>query len=223
MPMTLEDEGGLVEIIRRATELVVIVERSAAHAQEHKEKLDKAAETQQWGDDITQEEEEVIKMIGRSADADKYLALFEHFFERNGLSLFLNIVTGAAFALSLDAVDAAASDDGSEKKTEGTEGEESSASQTFNLDDHKYTLLPPLAVATQAVQSVSILVQNISWATSLYFILSNNHVIQLIDFPLELFHVAERKKHSQESGALQSRQFAPLKWRTSPHTFIHLP
>ena len=153
----------------------------------------------------------------------KYLALFEHFFERNGLSLFLNIVTGAAFALSLDAVDAAASDDGSEKKTEGTEGEESSASQTFNLDDHKYTLLPPLAVATQAVQSVSILVQNISWATSLYFILSNNHVIQLIDFPLELFHVAERKKHSQESGALQSQQFAPLKWRTSPHTFIHLP
>ena len=78
MPMTLEDEGGLVEIIRRATELVVIVERSAAHAQEHKEKLDKAAETQQWGDDTTQEEEEVIKMIGRSADADKNILPFSN-------------------------------------------------------------------------------------------------------------------------------------------------
>eukprot|EP00535_Pseudo-nitzschia_heimii_P004499 CAMPEP_0197174636 /NCGR_PEP_ID=MMETSP1423-20130617/1064_1 /TAXON_ID=476441 /ORGANISM="Pseudo-nitzschia heimii, Strain UNC1101" /LENGTH=1412 /DNA_ID=CAMNT_0042623579 /DNA_START=113 /DNA_END=4348 /DNA_ORIENTATION=- len=55
-------------------------------------------------------------------------------------------------------------------------------------------LLPPLAVATQGFQSTSILVQNVKRATSLFFLLSNNHINELIDFPLEGYHIAERNK-----------------------------
>ena len=55
--------------------------------------------------------------------------------------------------------------------------------QGIDLDEHDYTLLPPLEIATQAIQSISILVQNVKRATSLFFLLSNNFVNQLINFP----------------------------------------
>lgn len=56
-------------------------------------------------------------------------------------------------------------------------------------------LLPSIKVATQAVQSISILVQNVSRATSLYFVLSNNYINELIDLPLHFYSKAERKHH----------------------------
>ena len=92
IPMDYEEEIEAVEIIRRVAELVVVGERAAASAAEHTEKLRKVAEKQTWGDDITEEQEEALKMRGRSAETEKYISLFENFFERNGLSFIVQIV-----------------------------------------------------------------------------------------------------------------------------------
>jgi hypothetical protein len=192
IPMDEGEEVEVVEIIRRLAELVVVGERAAASAAEHNESLRKAAEKQHWGDDILEEQESVLKLKGRNIETDKYISLFENFFERNGLSLIVQIVTGASFASTY-----------STNSSHGGGGEEMHMAEV----DHDVRLLPPLPIATQAVQSVSILVQNVSRATSLYFILSNNHVNQLIDFPLELYHVAERKKHNQENNGMSPRRF----------------
>ena len=199
IPMDYEEEIEAVEIIRRVAELVVVGERAAASAAEHTEKLRKVAEKQTWGDDITEEQEEALKMRGRSAETEKYISLFENFFERNGLSFIVQIVTGACFGLN------------------GFGGLSNEIAKDMRMaedslpgigtSEHDYSLLPPLPIATQAVQSVSILVQNVSRATSLYFILSNNHINQLIDLPLELYHVAERKKYNQEGNQMSPRRF----------------
>lgn len=51
-------------------------------------------------------------------------------------------------------------------------------------------MLPPLEVAMQALQSVSILIQNVSRATSLFIILSNNRINELINMPLDAYALA---------------------------------
>jgi Uncharacterised conserved protein len=56
------------------------------------------------------------------------------------------------------------------------------------------TMLPPLRIAIQALQSISILIQNVSRATSLYVILSNNHINALIALPTTLYATAERRR-----------------------------
>jgi hypothetical protein len=193
--MEPEREEEMVEIIRRIAELVVIGERSAASEAEHQEKVTKAIkdEGKNWGSDILEEKEgAILKLKDRSTENDKYIALFDHFFERNGLALITDIVTGAAFVL------AAETDEDADQSTETL--------KKIPGDDN-CMLLPPIPIATQAVQSVSIMVQNVSRATSLYFILSNNHVNELIDFPLEHYHAAERKKHCQESNGMSPRRF----------------
>jgi hypothetical protein len=188
--MESEREEEMVEIIRRIAELVVIGERAAASEAEHREKL-KSAEEKDWGSELEEKEGAIRKLKDRSTENDKYIALFDHFFERNGLALITDIVTGAAFILTTDTDDA-------DQSTENLKKVQ---------DDDNCMLLPPIPIATQAVQSVSIMVQNVSRATSLYFILSNNHVNQLIDFPLEHYHVAERKKHNQQSNGMSPRRF----------------
>ena len=189
--MELEREEEMVEIIRRISELVVIGERAAASEAEYREKLI-AAEEKDWGSDVLEEKEEaILKLKNRSTENDKYIALFEHFFERNGLALITDIVTGAAFILTAETDD----------------NDQSTETLKKIPDDDNCMLLPPIPIATQAVQSVSIMVQNVSRATSLYFILSNNHVNQLIDFPLEHYHLAERRKHNQQSNGMSPRRF----------------
>lgn len=84
-------------------------------------------------------------------------------------------------------------------------------------------LLPPLAVATQGFQSTSILVQNVKRATSLFFILSNNHINDLIGFPLEEYHIAERNKLEGEdpSSALMSpRRYVSAELGELTTTFV---
>jgi hypothetical protein len=49
-------------------------------------------------------------------------------------------------------------------------------------------------VATQVLQSISILIQNVSRATSLYMILSNNYINKLMGLPLDLYTAAERRR-----------------------------
>ncbi|GAX17820.1 hypothetical protein FisN_18Hh020 [Fistulifera solaris] len=54
-------------------------------------------------------------------------------------------------------------------------------------------LLPPLPVATQAIQSISILIQNVSQVTSLYLLLSSDTINRLSqELPLDDYLAAER-------------------------------
>jgi hypothetical protein len=104
-----------------------------------------------------------------------HLAVYEHFCERNAFSLIVNIVTGIAFQTT------------------------TTTSKQVNT-----TMLPPLTIATQAVQSVSILIQNVSRVTSMYYLLSNNRINDLIDFPLGLYSLAEQQtkiKQLQSTGS----------------------
>ena len=106
-----------------------------------------------------------------------YLDIFELFCERNGLANIVNIVTGVAFVHEKI-------DEGSAKAVD----EEVGSDKPVQPQEYQ---LPPLSIATQAVQSISILIQNVSRATSLYFLLSNNRVNDLIKLPLHLYERAE--------------------------------
>jgi hypothetical protein len=216
LPMDPERVEKMVEVIRRIAELVIIGERAAGNIVQHKEKVDQLAKQQHWGDEIMSEKEEALRLKAPSTENDKYLALFERFFERNGLALITNVLTGACFDLkshkSLQNEDCnLETSEFSTPKSEQPDAMDTSVSENvsrpINLEEHDYMLLPPLAIATQAIQSVSILVQNVSRATSLFFILSNNHVNELINFPLEQYHIAERRKHNQEMNGMSPRRF----------------
>jgi len=168
------DEDELVELLRRIAELVVLGEKSVAQAEVQEEK--RRAHRRMSSDGVF-----VPKPMEKpKLDAASNAAMFEHFFERNALSLIVNIATGVAFRASND-----------NEEDENLDDETKGSCSTAQSD---CTLLPPLPIATQAIQSVSILIQNVSRATSLYFLLSNNHINELIDLPLELYSVAERSK-----------------------------
>lgn len=49
------------------------------------------------------------------------------------------------------------------------------------------TMLPPLSVATQGVQSMAILIQNVANVQSLYLLLANERLNDLINLPLEMY------------------------------------
>lgn len=194
-----------VEVVRRIAELVVFGERLAGSAERQKQKLDKIAEKQKAGDELMEEEEEAINKQGQDNETEKYTAIFEHFFERNGLELITKLLTGKCFDLTTHEVKPRVIPD-SEKIGESSD-QEVVEIREIDLLEHNYMLLPPLPIAIQAFQSVSILVQNVSRATSLFFILSNNYVNQLINFPLEQYHVAERRKLNQETSMMSPRRF----------------
>jgi len=207
LPVSDERIDFTVELVRRVAELVVTGEQVASQAQNDKERRQKLEERQKNGDELTQEELDSLK---ENPSSSKYNAIFEHFFERNGLSMITNIATGIAFDLKdfqekqkeiHDGVRSAEAEANDEDEPEDTTWD-----QLQRIDLSDYTdclLLPPIAIATQAIQSVSILVQNVARATSLFFILSNNHVNQLINFPLEDYSIAERKKQQPGEGSVR--------------------
>jgi hypothetical protein len=176
IPMSDKDEKSVVEIIRRIGELVVFAERASA----------------------TQSPE--------MHDGD--IASFNYFFERNGLALITDILTGVSFDLRLHGKkkNKALESDSSPHRNDLTHAEDTSQGFDFDLSEHKYMLLPPLSIVTQAIQSISILVQNVKHATSLFFLLSNNHINQLINFPLEQYHISDRKQHNQDGNGLSPRR-----------------
>jgi hypothetical protein len=222
VPMSSEETAHCVEVIRRISELVVIGESAAATAAVERVKLDSmdrdssSTEHQPLDGQYSEEYERIRSKI---ADNEVYASVFEHFFERNGLAMITEILTGAAFdvkshwekrMVSLQA-EKATKEDGSEDmelcETKLKLMEE------INIEDYEgLLLLPPLAIATQGFQSTSILVQNVKRATSLFFILSNNHVNQLINLPLEEYHIAERKKLHQEDGVTTPTFMSPRRF-----------
>eukprot|EP00559_Dactyliosolen_fragilissimus_P009941 CAMPEP_0184857644 /NCGR_PEP_ID=MMETSP0580-20130426/2794_1 /TAXON_ID=1118495 /ORGANISM="Dactyliosolen fragilissimus" /LENGTH=1231 /DNA_ID=CAMNT_0027353355 /DNA_START=166 /DNA_END=3861 /DNA_ORIENTATION=- len=149
--MSLPHEEEIIELLRRIAELVVRSDRRAAVAA----RLQNADPSRNIIDSPPNQ-------------------LFDHFCERNTLSLIVNIVTGISFKNA-----AAAS---------------ANKYNTTKLP----ILLPPLSITTQGIQSVSILLQNVSRETSLYFLLSNHRVNDLIKFPLHLYEAAEKVKHGQQ-------------------------
>jgi hypothetical protein len=216
VPMSLEETALCVEIIRRISELVVVGESAAATAASEKAKLDSLDEDEKNSDSHSEEYDRIRNKI---AENEVFASVFEHFFERNGLAMITEILTGTAFDLkthwekrkqSLRAEKAA--------KEEGSEDLELSEAslklmEAINIEDYEgLLLLPPLAIATQGFQSTSILVQNVKRATSLFFILSNNHINQLINLPLEEYHIAERKKLQRDDGVSTPTFMSPRRF-----------
>mmetsp|Transcript_17525 Transcript_17525/g.25932 ORF Transcript_17525/g.25932 Transcript_17525/m.25932 type:complete len:1277 (-) Transcript_17525:60-3890(-) len=195
VPMPPDDEEEMIEVLRRIAELVVMGEKAAAATQKKAEKRRLSNAKSDYGE----EEEERAKI-----DAD--IALFENFFERNVLDLIVKMVTGIAFEESFSLPQSRATDTDTEEKEEDKEDSErieSSTIESSQSSEHSIkddiTFLPPIRIATQAIQSVSILVQNVSRATSLYFLLSNNYVNDLINLPLKLYSNAERFQRGESA------------------------
>ena len=185
--IAIAEQDELVELLRRLAELVILGEKAVAVAEVQEEQ--KRAHRRQHSDGKVYVPKPPEKP---NPDTAANAAMFERFFERNALSLIVNIATGVAF------------DQNNDEKSEGDLGEIKRKSECT-------LLLPPLPIATQAVQSVSILIQNVSRATSLYFLLSNNHINELIDLPLELYSVAERnERDSPRRGSSGSPEIAEL-------------
>jgi hypothetical protein len=229
--MTPAEEAEMVELLRRVAELVVTGEKCAAAAMENDEKRVQRRNTAiETGVEPARSDDDDDDRYG---DVEAHIALFENFFERNALALIVNIVTGAGFQSSFElstadrgsfrassgqTCDSGSTKDDDEKTTtdetasteEASQAEESSDPVTPQKVKSKSILVPPLVVATQAMQSVSILIQNVSRATSLYFLLSNNHINDLISLPLELYNIAENAKRDEASQGVPQgpRKFA---------------
>jgi hypothetical protein len=193
IPFPNQDE--FIEDLRRAAELCVIGENFVSNI-EKKVKLKKEFDKQQWQaarDGLIDElEEQSNQFEGLDQEAnDEKVQLFDLFFERNGLVMLVDMLHGESFEFQQDAI--SSSTTAEEEKTESFDNEIKSDNITM-LEKEKKTLLPPLAVATQVLQSISILIQNVSRATSLYMILSNNYINKLMGLPLDLYTAAERRR-----------------------------
>jgi len=188
----------------------------------------------------------------REAISEKkdFASVYEHFFERNGLATIADILTGKAFNLShfvekrkeivRDELKKTTGECKMSESEQEDEEKQNRAKKKMNQEEvmlkalatisemetyDNIILLPPLAVATQGFQSASILVQNVKRATSLFFILSNNHINELISFPLEEYHIAERNKleGSQSSAAnsiMSPRRFLSAELGELTTTFV---
>lgn len=179
-PISKTDETEMVELLRRIAELVVLSERRAGQilsevkdAANNNKYHHRGANSEHDDDDGDGRMEDIESSMLDEDAALPYLAPFELFCERNVLANIVNIVTGVAFA------------------TTSLQKDSSATTSTTTSTNQQQQYLPPLTIATQAIQSVSILIQNVSRATSLYLLLSNNRVNDLIRLPLDLYKLAE--------------------------------
>eukprot|EP00984_Skeletonema_dohrnii_P022297 scaffold11431_cov85-Skeletonema_dohrnii-CCMP3373.AAC.1 len=168
-PISKSDENEMIELLRRIAELVVLSERRAGQILNEVAAANNNKESEKDDDNELLDEDAALP----------YLAPFELFCERNVLANIVNIVTGVAFATT------------SLPSGGGGNSMSSSSNQVGRQETTQQQYLPPLTIATQAIQSVSILIQNVSRATSLYLLLSNNRVNDLIRLPLDLYKLAE--------------------------------
>jgi hypothetical protein len=179
-------EDHIVEVIRRISEIVVLGEQRAA--------------AKLLGEDETAD----TSIENSSASVVQDNDVFEYFCEKNVIGDIINIATGAAFMdapahqnLPGDSLEFASSTD---SVINGTSKE-----RFIRPSDHPIQL-PPLSITIQAIQSISILVQNVKMTTSLYLLLSNNKVNDLINLPLQLYSYAERHHQEDQSAASASER-----------------
>eukprot|EP00551_Chaetoceros_affinis_P004032 CAMPEP_0203678016 /NCGR_PEP_ID=MMETSP0090-20130426/30388_1 /ASSEMBLY_ACC=CAM_ASM_001088 /TAXON_ID=426623 /ORGANISM="Chaetoceros affinis, Strain CCMP159" /LENGTH=1215 /DNA_ID=CAMNT_0050545093 /DNA_START=1 /DNA_END=3648 /DNA_ORIENTATION=- len=178
-------EREMVELLRRIAELVVQGEQRAA------------------ADDISISSERQQMEAANNTGSANGNAIFEYFCEANVLGTIVNIVTGAAFSdntrndnrLSRDMgkMGLSANSTPTKQRTLDKRGSQS-----------EHILVPSIPIAIQAIQSVSILVQNVARVTSLYFILSNNTVNDLINLPLEYYMIAQQNRDENGNDRKQT-------------------
>jgi hypothetical protein len=216
----ISEEEEFIEDLRRAAELVVIGENYVTNLQKKKDNKWMQAK-EEWSsnrdelsfeDDVPEEDEEDeednIRMVG-------YMDLFDHFFERNALDMIVNMLMGSSFDFSEEVSQARTNekspDSGNTDVSKDSSSEDwgsKAPSRLAKAVAEDGALLPSLAIATQAVQSLAIMIQNVSRATSMYVILSNNHINNLINFPLELYSAAEKRRQKEGNNEALARTFA---------------
>ena len=209
--IVLPEQESLIEDLRRIAELVVIGENYVTR-QEKKKALAIQKRQQQEELEISidvppkeEEEEEENKKDDDEPEQSPDLAdVFDLFFERNALATWVRLLRGRGF---------------DEEDEDGNHMEHASVA-----DEHKTTTeqpqtppqksqacssslwLPPFAVATQLVQSISILVQNVSRATSLYMLFSNDHINELMNLNLEFYEHAERYRRQTSTTRTNNKK-----------------
>jgi len=219
IPISTADEDELVELLRRTAELVIQGERRASalscnlsNATKNNDirsktsKLDHYQNPTFCAKDIDEKEKERLV----------HSSLFDLFLERNVLSTIVSLVTGASFKyvsreaafsnVSLEGklgnrADLGENDQISSPTGDGSEPTAKKLPSSNNTQGRiNLVFLPPISVATQAVQSTAILIQNVSQATSLYMLLSNNRVNDLIGLPLDLYGYALQQRECINLG-----------------------
>jgi hypothetical protein len=201
----------IVEDLRRLAELVVVGENYVT-SQEKKGARTQARRTKRWNVD-----RDSIDGVVSTEDSDdddnvdkpspEWADLFDLFFERNALGTMVDLLTGASFDL-VDHVDhlrqlqvwKGGNDDDPENV------DPACAILDLPEAEQEQVWLPPLAISLQALQSISIFIQNVSRATSLYIILSNDHLNTLIDLSLDRYAAAESTRRQAESGSDDQQQ-----------------
>jgi len=196
-------EDRIVELIRRIAELAVQGEQKYS--------------TQLAKDDLLETASGKSNGTSNDGSIGGYdNTVFEYFCEMNVVSIIINIATGAAFHDPEEEMDIMNQNSLEFERNLSTDTNDAVASlETSSFDrclrpgssDYKPTRLPPTRIAIQAIQSISIVIQNVKMSTSLYLLLSNNKVNDLINLPLdayaaaEKFHLTEYDKASAEDSS----------------------
>jgi Uncharacterised conserved protein len=208
----------MVEDVRRIAELCIIGENFASRWQRRQDTATERAK-QRWAaarDALLDEVSESEPAYDEGSPELEHLQLFDLFFERNALATLVDLLHGECFRFDKYPRVVEEKDEEDNKEKQGT------SVQDLQLEAE--TLLPPLVVATQALQSISILIQNVARATSLYVILSNNCINKLIDVPLHLYTIAEKRRliSTKESKTLPAIFSSPQITELATHfvTFL---
>jgi Uncharacterised conserved protein len=165
----------LIEEIRRIAELCVIGENYVTNLQN-----EQLAYERRRKDEWKQARDGISTSLRKMSEEEKpqpnmeKSQLFDIFLERNGMALLVEMLNGSVFRR------AAAAPKNNNNQAAGVVV--------------VVTYLPPISVAIQALQSICILIQNVSRATSLYALLSNNHVNALIRLQLKWYESAEQHR-----------------------------
>ena len=190
-----EIEDQIVELVRRLAELAVQGE------QKHFSHLNNT-DGSDGGSDHSSGHSDVY-LGGMTPHGDN--TVFEYFCEMNVVSTIINIATGAAFVDLEEEMDIMNQDSLEFERNPSTDTNEAVASlESSSFDyfqsecDYKPKKLPPTRIAIQVIQSMCILIQNVKMTTSLYLLLSNNKVNDLINLPLKAYAAAE-KLHLEEA------------------------
>ena len=101
-------------------------------------------------------------------DSSAEVNLFEYFCEKNVLAMLVDLVTGLALSYPLE---------------DATSNDPTSIT-------NRVLVLPPPQIAKQVIQSISILVVSVKSLTSLYYLLSNNYINELIEMDFAMYQDA---------------------------------
>lgn len=228
------EQEEFIEDLRRVAELCVIGENFVSRMQRKQESAEERAKVR-WAaarDALLEDVSESDPAYDEThVEYNEKMQLFDLFFERNALALIVDMLYGESFCVVPELTSTRGADDKNEDEqpNEKETNQPNATSIIPNSNDtteqqENITLLPPLSIATQALQSISILIQNVSRATSLYVILSNNYMNKLINLPLNLYTTAETRRilSSPESNALPAAFASPQITEIATHfvTFL---